>query len=367
MNSQGQSLLWTRRVAGLLAGTTFLLLLAGGLVTTYRVGMAVNDWPTTFGYSMLSYPLDEMLENTGVTQEHSHRLLGTLVGIMTLIVMGVSASAGGRLARTWMFVALGHEVALVVCVVMTKEVFGPIQAALFAGVLIALALSYRLPAERAVRGAAIGAHLAVVFQGLLGGTRVLENSQQLAFLHGTCAQLVFVVVVILFVISGDAWREARPVVSPEGANLSLFAWSAILATFIQVVLGAWLRHTGGTLPLFLHIVCALFVTMAIALLWMRLGKVLAASPELAALVGIRRWLLGSLILQWLLGVSALAAILILSGGFEGPVTAVEGITATAHVGIGALLLSGTVVSLLWSRRLIMDSRGPEQPPVPTSS
>ena len=357
MNSQGHSLRWTRRVSGLLAVTTFVLLLAGGLVTTYRVGMAVNDWPTTFGYSMLSYPLDEMLENAGVAQEHSHRLLGTLVGILTLIAMGVSASAGGRCARNWMLAALALEVALVVCVVMTKAVFGPIQAGLFASVLAALIFSFRAPAERLVRGAAIGAHLAVVFQGLLGGTRVLENSQQLAFLHGTCAQLVFVVVVILFVVSGDAWREARPVASSAGAGLSMFAWCGILTTFTQVVLGAWLRHTGGTLPLFLHLVGALLVTTAIVLLWGRLGRVLPFVPNAAPLIGVRRWLLSSLVLQWLLGTSALGAILILSGGFEGPVTATEGITATAHVGIGALLLSATVAALLWSRRLIADPAG----------
>lgn len=357
MSSPVQSLQWTRRVAGLLVGTTFLLLLAGGLVTTYRVGMAVNDWPTTFGYSMLSYPLDEMLQNTGVTQEHSHRLLGTLVGILTLIAMGVSASAGGRRARNWMFTALGLEVALVVWIVMTKAVFGPIQAVLFASVLMALALSYRPPAERAVRGAAIGAHLAVVFQGLLGGTRVLENSQQLAFLHGTCAQLVFVVVVVFFVVSGNAWREARPVPSGAYASLPTFAWSAILATFAQVMLGAWLRHTGATLPLFLHLVCALLVTTAIVLLWMQLGRAASSVATSTPLIVVRRWLLSSLVLQWLLGGSALAAILLLSGGFEGPVTAAEGITATAHVGIGALLLSGTVAALLWSRRLISDQAG----------
>ena len=352
MSPHVQTLLWTRRIAGLLAGTTFLLLLAGGLVTTYRVGMAVNDWPTTFGYSMLSYPLDEMLENTGVTQEHSHRLLGTVVGIFTLLAMGISAFAGGRCARNWMFAALGLELALVVCVVMTQAEFGPMQISLFAGVLTCLAFSYRAPAERVVRGAAIGAHLAVVFQGLLGGTRVLENSQQLAFLHGTCAQLVFVVVVIFLVVSGDAWRGARPAVASAGAGLPMLAWCAILATFAQIVLGAWLRHTGSTLPLFLHLVCALLVTTAIVLLWVRLGRVLASVTISAPLIGVRRWLLCALILQWLLGVSALAAILILSEGFEGRVTATEGITATAHVGIGALLLSGTVAALLWSRRLI---------------
>jgi cytochrome c oxidase assembly protein subunit 15 len=271
--------------------------------------------------------------------------------------MGVSASAGGRLARNWMFAALGLEVTLVVCVVMTKAVFGPVQAALFASVLAALTLSYLSPAERLVRGTAIGAHLAVVFQGLLGGTRVLENSQQLAFLHGTCAQLVFVVVVILFVVSGDAWRGARPVAASAGASLSMFAWFAILATFTQVVLGAWLRHTGGTLPLFLHLVCALLATTAIVLLWTRLGRAASSVTTSAPLIVVRRWLLSSLVLQWLLGGSALAAILILSGGFEGPVTAAEGITATAHVGIGALLLSGTVAALLWSRRLISDPAG----------
>jgi len=338
-------------------GTTFLLLLAGGLVTTYRVGMAVNDWPTTFGYSMLSYPLDEMLENTGVTQEHSHRLLGTLVGLLTLLAMGVSAALGGRAAKGWTLAAVGLEVGLVVCVVSTKTVSGPLQLALFGSVLVALGLACRAPGERTLRGAAIGAHLAVVLQGLLGGTRVLENSQQLAFLHGTCAQLVFVIVVIFWLVSGSAWRTAPSVPSQSRNGLSLLASAAILVTFTQVVLGAWLRHTGGVLPLFLHIVCALLATAAIAMLWIALGRSLSLLPNPRPVVAVRRWLLSALILQWLLGLGALAAILILSGGFEGAVTAAEGITATAHVGNGALLLSGTVVALLWSRRLLAESGG----------
>ncbi len=344
---------WTRRTAALLSVATFLLLLVGGLVTTYRVGMAVNDWPTTFGYSMFAYPLDEMILNTGVTQEHSHRMLGTIVGLLTIAALATSAPAGGRRAASWMAAAIAAEVVLVVWVILTKTVFGLGHAGLFACVLLALCRSVLEPHERGLRLTAVAAHLAVVFQGLLGGTRVLENSQQLAFLHGTCAQLVFLLVVSLWLVSGSGWRQAHPLESAGGAGLIPLAWAALLMTFAQVVLGAWLRHSGTHLPLFLHIVWALAVTVVVFLLGQRLGQVAGTltGDQAKRLKGLRHWIWSALGLQWLLGLAALGAILVLSGGFEGPVTATEGITATLHVGIGALLLSGTLSCLLWSRRL----------------
>ena len=83
-------------MAWILAVCTFALLLVGGLVTTYRVGMAVPDWPTTFGSSMFAYPLERMLEDWGVTVEHSHRLLASVVGMLTVVMVLVCARIGGR-------------------------------------------------------------------------------------------------------------------------------------------------------------------------------------------------------------------------------------------------------------------------------
>ena len=66
------------------AATVFLLLITGGLVTGLEAGLAVTDWPNTFGHNMLLYPLEEMTD--GVYYEHAHRLYGTLVGLTTIIL-----------------------------------------------------------------------------------------------------------------------------------------------------------------------------------------------------------------------------------------------------------------------------------------
>lgn len=60
------------RLALLTLAATFLLILFGGLVTNTGAGLAVPDWPTTFGYNMFLYPWSSMVG--GIFYEHSHRL-----------------------------------------------------------------------------------------------------------------------------------------------------------------------------------------------------------------------------------------------------------------------------------------------------
>ena len=345
----------TRRAAKVLMLCTLCLLLAGGLVTTYRVGMAVNDWPTTFGYSMLTYPLDKMLENSAVGIEHGHRLLATLVGILTLVGLGVTARLGDRSASRLVYLGIALEVALVGVVISTTRVDGAWQYGLFAAVLLALLLSLSSPQERGLRAAAVLAHLAVVFQGLLGGTRVLENSQSLAFLHGSCAQLVFVSTVVFVVLSSDRWRMVTPADRIQGRSPAPLASLAVLVVFGQAVLGAWLRHSGHTVALLLHLLCALIPIAVLLVLFFRMGPPATGLQgqdwEASPLRTLRLPMLVLLCVQVLLGVGALAAILLLSEGFTGPVTVVEGITTTLHVGVGAALLGVTVSSFLWSCKL----------------
>ncbi|MBW7939502.1 MAG: COX15/CtaA family protein, partial [Candidatus Omnitrophica bacterium] len=63
---------------------TFLLIIVGGLVTSNDAGLAVVDWPNSFGYNMFLYPLSRM--TGGIYYEHAHRLFGSLVGITTLVI-----------------------------------------------------------------------------------------------------------------------------------------------------------------------------------------------------------------------------------------------------------------------------------------
>src|ERR1700688_2834795 len=72
------------RCALLVALATFILLIAGGLVTSHGVGMAVPDWPNTFGYNMFFFPFSQWVG--GVFYEHSHRLIASGVGLCTTIL-----------------------------------------------------------------------------------------------------------------------------------------------------------------------------------------------------------------------------------------------------------------------------------------
>ena len=118
---------------------TWPLLFVGGLVTTYRVGMAVPDWPTTFGINMFRYNF--LNSAWGVFIEHGHRLYGSAVGLCLLIV------------APW-----------VQCLKKVPPRF---------------------------KAAAWVALLGVIFQGIMGGLRVTQNSTQLAMFHGCFAQLFF--------------------------------------------------------------------------------------------------------------------------------------------------------------------------------
>src|SRR5262249_60664930 len=72
------------RFAGLTAGATFLLIGLGGLVTSHEAGLAVPDWPTSYGYNMFLFPV--RLWQNNILYEHAHRLFASLVGLLTTIL-----------------------------------------------------------------------------------------------------------------------------------------------------------------------------------------------------------------------------------------------------------------------------------------
>src|SRR5262245_8781525 len=134
---------------------TWPLIFVGGSVTTYRVGMAVPDWPTTFGINMFLY--DFWNAPFGVRVEHTHRLYGAAVGLSTIVLTAWFLLAERRRAMKWLGV---------------------------------LALA------------------AVIVQGILGGTRVTRNSTVLAAVHGVSGQAFFALMASLCVLTGRGWIEA---------------------------------------------------------------------------------------------------------------------------------------------------------------
>src|SRR5260370_34007600 len=88
---------WPHRLALVTAAATMLLIFVGGLVTNTGSALAVPDWPTTFGYNMFLYPWSQMVG--GIFYEHSHRLLGSLVGALTI---ALAVSLWMTETREWM-------------------------------------------------------------------------------------------------------------------------------------------------------------------------------------------------------------------------------------------------------------------------
>jgi len=290
---------WPRRAALSAALLTAPILLIGGTVTTLRVGMAVPDWPTTFQQNMFTYPLSEMLKDAGVFWEHGHRLWGALVGLAVLAT----------------------------CV-----------------------LTLLLEPSRRLKALSVVALVAVSGQGLLGGLRVLENSPHLAFLHGTFAQGLFALFCSQALLHSLAWRASKARASAQAAFLRRLGLGTALLLYVQIALGAWVRHNGGTHALFAHMALALVATGLVVLLGAGCGK---ASEEggldAARWRTLKRRLHLLLGLQVVLGILTAVWVYIVTGPAN-PVSVGEAIFATLHVATGALLLWTTVSCVLWAQR-----------------
>src|SRR4051794_5798133 len=103
------SLIWLHRYATLVACATLLLIAAGGMVTSTSSGLSVPDWPTTYGYSMFSFPLQNMVG--GIFFEHGHRLIASTVGFLTIgLVVFLSIVEPRASVRRLGWLALGAVV-----------------------------------------------------------------------------------------------------------------------------------------------------------------------------------------------------------------------------------------------------------------
>src|ERR1700688_2163831 len=92
------------RCALLVALATFILLIAGGLVTSHGVGMAVPDWPNTYGYNMFFFPFSQWVG--GIFYEHTHRLVASGVGFLTSILALWLYGRAARLFLRWLGIVL---------------------------------------------------------------------------------------------------------------------------------------------------------------------------------------------------------------------------------------------------------------------
>ncbi len=290
---------WLHRLALTTAGTTLFLLFVGALVTSKGVGLAVPDWPTTFGHNMFLFPWAGMVG--GVFYEHSHRLVASGVGFLTLV--------------------------------------------------LALCLWVREP-RAWVRWLGVGALLLVMVQGIVGGLRVVLLQQDFAILHAVLAQAFFGLMVAMALFTSSSWREARP--APSSAGWTMFQWfclAASLMIYLQSVLGAVIRHTGTGVVL--HVSLAVVVAVQVGILVVKalqLGDEAPLFRTLALSLGLL------LVLQAALGTGSYAARFLSSGALWQPGIIVA--ITTAHVVTGAVMFALSVAMTLWAFRVLGPGRLP---------
>ena len=284
-------------VAVLAAVCTLPLLFVGGSVTSYGVGLAVPDWPTTFGMNMFLY--DFWNAPFGVRVEHVHRLYGAVVGLAT------------------MFLAVSF-----------------------------LAFERR----RFMKALGVAALVAVIVQGVLGGTRVTQVSTFLAAAHGCLGQAFFGLMVALCVLTGRPWNDSSAL-RDDPARLRRGSAAMLAMIYAQIVVGAWFRHYRTMPALWAHGLFAIVVlgsALALSVAVVRAGpSARPLRPSALALGGLAS-------AQVVLGIAALLFLLPFGGNPRAP-TLWQAMIRTAHQTNGALLLGSSVVLTLRAFRLLSAS------------
>jgi cytochrome c oxidase assembly protein subunit 15 len=216
------------------------------------------------------------------------------------------------------------------------------------------------------RRLAVVALAAVCVQGLLGGLRVSLDEVQLAKIHGCFGPAYFALAAALAATSSRRWREAAPVAYEGAAKLRRLAIITAALAYLQLVIGAHLRHMTPNMSaaafravLFFHlIVAAAVVVHAVLLGWRARGASRAtgsrsrAAAVLVALVlaqvalGGATWVVKYGWPAWFVDTPLSARYTIQDGSL------LQATTATAHVAVGSLIVATAVLAALWSLRYV---------------
>jgi len=161
------------------------------MVTSKNVGLAVPDWPTTFGYNMFLFPVSKWVG--GILFEHTHRLMGSLVGFLTIIL------------AVWLWLSEDRQW---------------------------------------VRKLGVIALAGVILQGILGGLRVTMMKDEIGIFHACVAQAFLGLLVVIALVTTNFWRGLanQPIDLQKFAALKAVAIAIALAIYVQLALGATMRH-----------------------------------------------------------------------------------------------------------------------------
>jgi cytochrome c oxidase assembly protein subunit 15 len=175
---------------------TFILMCSGGLVTSKGVGMAVPDWPTTYGYNMFLFPISRWVG--GVFYEHTHRLMASGVGLLTLIL------------TAWILAAEKRS---------TVRILG------------------------------IAAFLGVVLQGVLGGLRVTLNANFMGIFHGMLAQSFLCLLGILALVTSPWFLSGKYTAWHVSNKIKWMSLATTAVIFLQLGVATSMRHAHAGLAI----------------------------------------------------------------------------------------------------------------------
>jgi cytochrome c oxidase assembly protein subunit 15 len=287
----------------------------GGLVTSTGSGMAVPDWPDTYGYNLFLYPWQTWIYGPWkLFLEHGHRLFGTVVGMIAIAFLASTLLTKSRVVVRWL---------------------------------------------------ALAALVAVIAQGMLGGMRVRLDAITFAQIHGCVAPAFFAFTIVCAVVTSRRWREAEAPAGPGFAKLERLAAIITALAMLQIVLGSFLRHLpAGASPghfraiLWFHLFIAAGLWAHIIMLAIRARRtclqegwimrpVTGLSIAIVAqiVLGLATWVTKYGFPAWLSDYEFAAA-------FRPTADAPWQISiATAHVAIGSMILGTSVLLAMRAHRL----------------
>src|SRR3954471_10972174 len=186
---------WHHRYAQLVMLCTVVLIAAGGMVTSTGSGLSVPDWPTTYGWNMFTFPMSKWVG--GIRYEHSHRLIASTVGLLTIVL------------AVW---------------------------------------TWRVEPRAWVRRLAFAALGAVILQGILGGITVLFFLPPAVSIgHAGLAQIFFCLTITMALVTSPGWKNAvQPVEDPVLRRVAAITTALIYA---QIIVGATMRHNEAGLAI----------------------------------------------------------------------------------------------------------------------
>jgi heme a synthase len=281
------------RYAVFLAACTFLLLIAGALVTSNEAALSVPDWPLSYG--TLTPPMVG-----GVRYEHTHRVIALTVGLLTI---GLALLLWRKEQRAWV---------------------------------------------RYLGYAAVGA---VVAQGVLGGLTVLLYLHYgMPVAHACLAQIFFGMVVSLAFFTSDWWTRDLPQLDDRGwPSIGTLALVNAAVIFLQVVLGAGFRHRD--IPIWPHVAGAMVVLGTVTWTAVVLRKRFENSREISKARILLHAMFGA---QFLLGFAAWWSRATTTDAPQ-PMPVMVALTVV-HTVVGALLFATSVAVRLICYRLVPRSR-----------